>query len=114
MYNRFLDALENAKEDHKGSIRGRDIEALQLLGDYDTFVELREKPNEKMMLLNELLKKIETIDTELHGNHRLLYFRSILKTLDFTSIDMENNEEIERVNFLLALVKQIMNFEYMN
>lgn len=114
MYSRFLKALKFAEEYHKDTLRGRDIKVLELLGNYDEYQIEKEKKTEKFILLNEVLLRIDNIDTEIQGNHRISYFRNLLKSFNYIAIKSDYDADDDRVNFLVSIVKQIMNFEYMN
>lgn len=112
MYKMFLEALERANDFHKHTLRGRDIHILYLLKDTHAFLEAKDKKSEDFLILNEVLIQMNRIDTTLEGNHRFSYFRSIIKNLGFIPTDINYEGEKGRVNFLLSLIKQILNFEY--
>lgn len=114
MYRRFLEAVDKAYEIHKNTLRGDRIKVLKLLGSHKDFKKASHDLSDDFLILNEVLIRLEHVDPSLNGNHRFAYFRSLLKTLGFSPRDLSYSGDLSDVQFILSIIKQILNFEYMD
>ncbi|MCH4885983.1 hypothetical protein EZV73_00320 [Acidaminobacter sp. JC074] len=111
MYSRFSKAVSNARDYFGNSSRGKTITYLDFLTDINKY---READINEHQMISEILYEIKSIDSNQNGYHRFAYFSDILEFMGFIPDKERYDVNKDDKDFLISVIKQILNFEYQN